>query len=916
MAEKCFPSSVRFKGAWRPYQARVLAALDEHLDDRRVHVIAAPGSGKTVLGLEIVLRLNRPALVISPTLAIRDQWIQRFTELFFPDGSPPPAWISTDVRQPALLTSTTYQALHMACSGRPQEAAGGEEPPEEADESAHEDTAPETSTPHAGELVGLLNRAGIETLVVDEAHHLRNEWWKTLTQVREQLKRVRVVSLTATPPYDVGYQEWTRYQEFCGPVDEEISVPELVLDGNLCPHQDYVYLSEPAAGENERIDAFRRDVAAFCAEIVADAAFAGALERHPAIVGADTRIENILAAPEYYSAMVIFLRRAGRDFPRRILSILGVDRAGIPPLTMEWLEILLTHALYGNDDLLPLPEEEGKRLRQRLSRMGAVDRRSVFLKNTKQVAKALVQSVGKLESIVEIVRLEHGVLQDGLRLVVLSDYIRREDLPPSPSDLKSPARLGVIPIFETLRRKLGPEVRLGCLCGTVVIVPSDSQPALRRIADGRKIRPGQIIFKPLACDPRYAEVVLEGLADEQAVALITRLFVEGGVTVLVGTKSLLGEGWDAPCINALILASFVGSFVLSNQMRGRAIRICGTDGRKTANVWHLVCLQKARRDPFAPDREPDLGPDWEMLQRRFRAFVGVSNVEPVIENGFRRLGLKVDDSAQAAVSNRGTLEQARDRKRLCEKWEEALKRGADGVRMAQEIEAPREIVPRGFVFQNTIRWLLFQAAYWGLYLFLHLQLNNRAADSRQVLTVFAVVGGLSLALAAPFLVKAAWIYLRYGPVEGSLRRMGEAVLKTLTFCDLIKTDPARMGVTTSTASNGWVSCCLQGGSSFEKTVFLDALEQVLGPIENPRYLLTRHSTLLFFARKDYHPVPEILGERKDRAEYFKKMWEKYVGPAGLIYTRTPEGRRILVRARSRSLSGQFTRRSERLNIWK
>ena len=61
--------------------------------------------------------------------------------------------------------------------------------------------------------------------------------------------------------------------------------------------------------------------------------------------------------------------------------------------------------------------------------------------------------------------------------------------------------------------------------------------------------------------------------------------------MLVGTKSLLGEGWDSPCINSLILASFVGSFMLSNQMRGRAIRIFKDDPNKVSNIWHLVTLE-------------------------------------------------------------------------------------------------------------------------------------------------------------------------------------------------------------------------------------------------------------------------------------------------------------------------------------
>jgi len=908
-----FPSTVKFKGQWRPYQARVLKELEEHLDDRRLHVIAAPGSGKTVLGLETILRLNRPTLVISPTLAIRDQWIQRFRELFLPDGSDLPSWISTDVRRPSLLTSTTYQALHMAYSGK--ECKDLEDVEEEENGNNAESELSNNGKVFAKDLINLLNKEEIETLVVDEAHHLRSEWWKTLSDVHGQLKNVRVVALTATPPYDVTYQEWTRYQEFCGPVDEEISVPELVLDGNLCPHQDYVYLSLPTSKETEQINVFHSEVSSFCKEILGDAEFINALVNHPALIDAKNHAEEILSNPGYFSSIVIYLNHIKKAFSHGVLSVLGVSSARIPALTAEWLETLLMHALYGDDKLLPLAEEDQKRLKQRLSRIGVVERRKVFLKNTKQITKSLMQSMSKLDSIVEIVRLERGVLANDLRLVVLSDFIRYEDLPQTSEDLKPLNRLGVIPIFEGLRREIGHGVRLGCLCGTVVIIPAESEALLKRIATEKKIHPESINFKRLLCDDKYSEVTLEGLADEQAVALITQLFTEGGITVLVGTKSLLGEGWDAPCINSLILASFVGSFVLSNQMRGRAIRTYKNISDKTANIWHLVCLQNAR-NPLDFSQNTDLGPDWEMIQRRFKAFVGVSNLESVIENGFYRLGLKINNPAQVVLSNEMTIRLAKDRNGLRNKWEEALKRGVDGVRMVQEVEAPKETVPREFIFQNTLRWLMFQGAYWAFYIFAHSQPSGRNASFKQFLIGYLIVGFISLLVALPFFIKSAWIYLRYGPVEGSLKQISEAILRTLIFLNLIKTDPSKLGVTTSTTREGWVSCYLEGGSSFEKTLFLDALQEALGPIENPRYLISRNSTVFAFVRNDFHAVPEILGERKEKAEYFEKMWKKYVGPTELIYTRTVEGRKVLVKARNRSLSGQFTRKSERLNAWK
>ena len=69
--------SLKFCYPWRPYQQRVLDAIGQHLDDDRLHVVAAPGAGKTVLGLEVVKRLDAPTLILAPTITIRNQWLDR-----------------------------------------------------------------------------------------------------------------------------------------------------------------------------------------------------------------------------------------------------------------------------------------------------------------------------------------------------------------------------------------------------------------------------------------------------------------------------------------------------------------------------------------------------------------------------------------------------------------------------------------------------------------------------------------------------------------------------------------------------------------------------------------------------------------------------------------------------------------------
>src|SRR5215467_10244025 len=129
-ARHVFPKSMVFQKTWRAYQRRVLDQLDFYLEDKRFHLVAAPGSGKTVLGLEVVRWIGRPTLVLAPTVIIRDQWADRLVDHFLPAGEGRPTWVSTDIKSPALLTIATYQALHSLCAGGPLV-----EPPPESEEN-------------------------------------------------------------------------------------------------------------------------------------------------------------------------------------------------------------------------------------------------------------------------------------------------------------------------------------------------------------------------------------------------------------------------------------------------------------------------------------------------------------------------------------------------------------------------------------------------------------------------------------------------------------------------------------------------------------------------------------------------------------------------------------------------------------
>lgn len=76
-----------FKGEWRQYQKRILEKSETIMADGHIHLVAAPGSGKTTLGIEFIRRNSNPALILVPTVTIRQQWVDRIREAFLDDKS-------------------------------------------------------------------------------------------------------------------------------------------------------------------------------------------------------------------------------------------------------------------------------------------------------------------------------------------------------------------------------------------------------------------------------------------------------------------------------------------------------------------------------------------------------------------------------------------------------------------------------------------------------------------------------------------------------------------------------------------------------------------------------------------------------------------------------------------------------------
>ena len=906
---KGFPTGIQFKFEWRDYQKRVLDELEHHLTDDHLHVIAPPGSGKTILGLEVLLRLNKPALIFAPTVSIRNQWIHRFTEMFL-QVDKAPDWISRDIKNPGLLTVVTYQALHAACSDSDEDEEDFGE--EEAEATLNH---VRISSAQTKELIERLRKQGVKTLVVDEAHHLKNAWWKSLMKVKKALKPT-IVGLTATPPYDVTYTEWQRYQELNGPVDAEISVPELVVEGDLCPHQDYVYFSHPSDEESFEINKHREKIGVLFNELKSDQTLIDAIRNHPIYLKPLLNLDWIYTNLESYSSTLIFLNEVGLPVTEEHLEVIGDRKFKVPTLSYEWIEVLLTFYLYKDPDHFIEYQEHQEKLINKLKRNGAMERRAVKFSQNRKLSNFLGSSISKLKSIGEIVQFEHAELKKDLRMVVLSDYIRKEFLVDKAVNDLELNKIGVLPIFEQLRRNNNTQIKIGVLTGSLVIIPFSALDALNKAV--KKMGLSDVSSKPLSYDNDYLIIQSSSQIKHVIVHVITQIFEQGDIEVLVGTKSLLGEGWDAPSINSLVLASFVGSYVLSNQMRGRAIRTERTNLDKTGNIWHLVCV-----DPSIAGG----GDDMELLKRRFKAFVGVSFRDDVnIENGIDRLNLPEEliTKEQLNAANQSMLLNASQRDELKREWKIALE---NGVGLIEEVKVPFED-ERGYngvksmYYANTIKYLLgMLASSLVIYFYGALQAMGRSAkhlQSTNGLLYFLLIVAIGAIL---FFGRLAWktfrVYVKYRDISKDVSQIGEALLDTLVQNRVIHTNNSELKVVSEVSKSGIIYCHLDGGSTFEKSTFIKALQEVIGAVDNPRYIVIRKSFFIeLFSQRDYHSVPEVIGGKKPYAQSFETNWKRFVGPCELIYTRSIEGRKILLKSRIKSLASQFQEKTERVNRWK
>lgn len=863
---------VRFKWNFRDYQQRVLDNADKYILDGKINIVAAPGSGKTILGLELIRRCNEPCIILSPTTTIKYQWGERFESAFLSVFQNVDDYISYDLNEIKLLNSITYQALYSAMNKIKVE---------EEDESVDYSNI---------DLFQLIKEKNIKTICLDEAHHLQNEWQKALEKFIQNLnKDIKIISLTATPPYDAKSIEWERYLSVCGEIDEEIFVPELVKQKTLCPHQDYVYFNYPDESELANFQDYKNKVS-----LGIDALFETYLLDNvysKIISEKENDYETLFSNVKEYISLLVLINKKGIKVDKKLIKVLTTKKE-LPDFNLEFAQVAVQFML---EDHTLLNQFEKEELLKLIKDYSLVEKGKVNFSMKEKLKKQLTSSIGKLKSINEIVKSETTSLKEELRMLILTDYIKKESLKDIGTENKL-NNISVVSIFENIRRS-GVNPSVGVLSGGLVILPRVILSKVKNISSYNTIN-----------ETEYASVNIKG-SNKDKVAIVSKLFEDGDINILIGTKSLLGEGWDSPCINSLILASFVGSFMLSNQMRGRAIRMYKNNPNKISNIWHLVTLEpdyifeenkiKKLSVYLNQDYSKIVSSDYETLERRFDCFVGPSYDGNEITSGIKRLTIIKPPFNKEGIKNinQQMLEKSQNREGVLLSWETNLVNNST-LNVVNEI--PKELKVPTFTYIDYISLsLLGVTGTGGGY---YVGANSSNIDNPKQFLLLLVI--LAIVIGCVFLISKLVVKLvKMGSPKRTIKHLSIAVLDTLKETGYISYN-AKVGIEDY---DFMYDIYLKDASVHEQNVFNNAIKEMLSVIDNPRYLIVmkKGKRLVY---KNSFACPSLIGQRKEAVEIFINNLKQQVATFDLFYTRNEDGRKLILKCRKKS----FITRNEKI----
>ena len=893
--------AIGFSGKLRPSQIAAVSVIEPQLDvqGKHLHIVAPPGSGKTVLGLYVWANLVRkPTLVLSPNSAIQAQWAAR-TDLFDLDGKD--EYVSTDPKKPGLLTSLTYQSITMP-------KRGGEELNEAAielwvenlistEEAIDEDNAlgwivdlkeknpsyyedrlsiyrkkvRDEFSKHGNALWTLsesaktnlqkLKEVGIGMIILDECHHLLHHWGRVLTEVRDYFDDPVVLGLTATPPDFEQYleEDAKRYQEFFGEIDYEVPVPALVRDSNLAPYQDLALFVRPSQNELNYVAKVDEEFQALLNELYE------AQDYPNATLPIDKWVYKALEkrqspggkkeAWDQFSKRNGDFAHAGRAF---LLNTVGSLPEGVPSPPQYLLESYqnklavlrpvldryVRHGLRRSES--ELDHKKAELVTQRLRMLGSQITETGIRPCASPVGRIMAYASSKTKAISTILTSEMQALGGDIRAVIITDFEKTSATTLVEGVMDDEAGGAVAAFRQAVQCDNVDLLNPILMTGSTVLVDDDLAGDFISAANDWINERELAITLEDKIRGKYHEIVGKGKdwIPRYYSLMITEFFQRGITKCLIGTRGLLGEGWDASRINVLIDLTTVTTSMSINQLRGRSIRLDKLWPEKVANNWDVICLAEEFTNGFS---------DYERFKKKHKQLYGVCD-DGAIEKGVGHVHAAFTEAEPEGISegmsvfNDDMLRRSRNRSHVRELW---------------GIGQPFHAKPKSAV---------------------EAKLGGGSG------------GGFSFGKE-----KSPWTN------ESLVQAISLSIVNSLIHLGMISRNCRADG---GNRGGGWVRLHLENATEQESALFATCLEEILGPMEKPRYVISRSSKFItdtwlskimpeviakfFRPVKErlvmYHTVPKVLAASAEKAETFQRYWNEFVSPSELFYARSKEGK--------------------------
>ena len=879
----------------RTHQQEALDAFEaaRQAGSTRWWVTMPPGAGKTLVGTEVARLLGRRTVVFSPNTAIQGQWVRTWDAYDGPRGG-----TQRDLR--TWFTALTYQSLAVFQDDEEAENAGPRRAAAPQRARADRDPQGRRSVDHRPRRVPPPARG----LGPASARGARRP-------ARGRRARPHRDPTRLADPHPGGADA-----ALFGPILYEARIPALVKEGTLAPYAELAWLTEPTNDEA----AWLREQSTRFQELTTDLFDPGfgstslpewLAQRfvEPASDGTSTWQEIAARDPEIADAALRLVHAGLLELP---LGALLHERHRQPPVAEDW-------RLFLDDWLLncigPRGQVEGEMgagdravlesVRRTLPAIGYVWTQTGIRTGRGTVDRVTARSAAKQGAVAGIVSSEASNLGERARILVLCDHERAtattrarvtDDATPAPDPAGSATGVLVGLLADPNCADLDPML----VTGKTV---AGAEETLRRLVTWvDQTHPG--MAASLVIDTSGEVPTVSGRwTTGQWVAHVTAFFAAGGTRALVGTRGLLGEGWDAPAITTLVDLTTATTPTAVVQTRGRALRIDPAHPEKVALLWSVVCVQEGHVAGAN---------DWERYARKHRGYFTVDETGAVVD-GVAGVDSSFSDYHPPPVTDFPALDarmlvRGEGRDVVRDRW---LSGAAYSDRVEHVVRVlPDKPVPTAEVASvagttGLVAWpeqARLQPGRWQAAVPLVAVLVLLIAVLGQAVPVALLLlavplGALSLALLGRSRVRAASEH------RTTLGLVAAAVADGLRGAGI--SSVGADGLTRSVSPDGVESFSLETDEE-TSAIFAAAFEEVVSPMSDPRYVVPRYVTSpprgwdglvrgirsLVRDHPDgevWHTVPSVLATKRDRADAFAIAWEHWARGGPALYATSPRG---------------------------